>query len=112
MTEDLLCTCIENKHLELSQAIKDDVTYLRDGVEVVSEEVRGLQPVALSKDIAQWHRPIDPSTNHNSARNTHQPATGAWLLSHQSYRNWVAFDTGLLWLNGKVCCRKTTWLHR
>ena len=40
---------LENKHIELSQAIKNDATYLRGEIDLISEHVRGLKLDALSK---------------------------------------------------------------
>ena len=57
--------------------------------------------------IADWLAPSDPWTNHASARQRHEPQTGAWLLGSEQYWRWKAGTTRHLWLPGKPGCGKT-----
>ncbi len=34
--------------------------------------------------------------------------TCKWLLQHKMYRDWAAYDRGLLWIKGKPGSRKST----
>jgi hypothetical protein len=57
--------------------------------------------------IAAWLSPADPWTNHNSARQLHEPQTGAWLLRSDTYRDWKMGSNCHLWIYGKAGCGKT-----
>lgn len=57
--------------------------------------------------IAQWLAPPDPWMNHESARQRHEPETGAWLLQHKQYLAWKFGSIKLLWVYGKAGCGKT-----
>ncbi|KAK5675910.1 hypothetical protein LTS10_011642 [Elasticomyces elasticus] len=59
------------------------------------------------KKIADWLAPPDPWTNHESARQRHEPGTGTWLLEHNEYLAWKSGSCRLLWLYGKAGCGKT-----
>ncbi|KJX98546.1 ankyrin repeat protein [Zymoseptoria brevis] len=59
------------------------------------------------KKITHWLSPPDPLTNHFSARQRHEPHTGAWLLDHKSYLNWKTGTIKHLWMYGKAGCGKT-----
>ncbi|SMR63968.1 unnamed protein product [Zymoseptoria tritici ST99CH_3D1] len=59
------------------------------------------------KKITHWLSPPDPLTNHFSARQRHEPHTGAWLLDHKSYLNWKTGAIKHLWMYGKAGCGKT-----
>ncbi|SMQ55633.1 unnamed protein product [Zymoseptoria tritici ST99CH_3D7] len=59
------------------------------------------------KKITHWLSPPDPWTNHASARQRHEPHTGAWLLDHRSYLDWKAGTERHMWLYGKAGCGKT-----
>ncbi|KAK4889578.1 hypothetical protein LTR27_011656 [Elasticomyces elasticus] len=59
------------------------------------------------RSIADWLTPPDPWANHDSARQRHEPETGAWLLEHNNYLAWKSGSCRLLWLHGKAGCGKT-----
>ncbi|KAK3641344.1 hypothetical protein LTR56_011372 [Elasticomyces elasticus] len=59
------------------------------------------------RTIADWLAPSDPWTNHQSARQRHEPDTGAWLLHHKQYLAWKSGASRLLWVYGKAGCGKT-----
>ncbi|OQN96228.1 hypothetical protein B0A48_17790 [Cryoendolithus antarcticus] len=57
--------------------------------------------------IKAWLSPPDPWTNHHTARNVHEPHTGAWLLRHEKYLDWKQGSTQVLWVHGKPGSGKT-----
>ena len=59
------------------------------------------------KQIADLLSPPDPWTNHASARQLHEPQTGAWLLQSDQFRRWKAGSVKPLWIYGKAGCGKT-----
>lgn len=59
------------------------------------------------RKIAAWLSPADPWTNHKSARQLHEPRTGAWLVQSDQYRKWKEASIRSLWIYGKVGCGKT-----
>ena len=65
------------------------------------------QQVEYYRKIADWLSSPDPSTNHESARQRHEPQTGTWLLHHNQYNEWKSGSTRFLWIHGKAGCGKT-----
>ncbi|KAK3613761.1 hypothetical protein LTR56_027692 [Elasticomyces elasticus] len=59
------------------------------------------------RKIAAWLASPDPRTNHESARQLHQPHTGTWLVESAQYQNWKAASIRHLWMYGKAGCGKT-----
>lgn len=59
------------------------------------------------RKIAVWLSPTDPWTFHESARQRHEPQTGAWLLQHDQYLAWKFGRCRSLWTYGKAGCGKT-----
>ncbi|KAF2161722.1 hypothetical protein M409DRAFT_69535 [Zasmidium cellare ATCC 36951] len=59
------------------------------------------------ENISRWLKPPDPFTNHMSARQRHEPQTGAWLLNSRPYKMWKAGSIKCLWIHGKAGCGKT-----
>ena len=53
----------------------------------------------LLKDLRGWLTPPDPSTNHNSACNSHHERTAAWVFNKNVYKEWES--SGSLWIHGK-----------
>jgi len=57
--------------------------------------------------ITDWLSPPDPWTNHESARQRHEPQTGTWLIQHNQYLEWKLGSCRALWVYGKAGCGKT-----
>ncbi|OQN95615.1 hypothetical protein B0A48_18692 [Cryoendolithus antarcticus] len=66
-----------------------------------------IQHAKQYREIADWLSPPDPWTNHESARQRHEPQTGAWLLRHDKYLAWKYRSTRVFWVHGKAGCGKT-----
>ncbi|KAK0512604.1 hypothetical protein JMJ35_004621 [Cladonia borealis] len=98
---------LQNKNSELSQALKNDLGSVQDSIKGLGDQISGLQLGTQSQDTFRWFKPVDPSSNHASARNKHEQTTGTWLISNDVYVAWKACEGSLLWLNGKVGCGKT-----
>ncbi|QIW96305.1 hypothetical protein AMS68_001823 [Peltaster fructicola] len=58
-------------------------------------------------DVEAWLSPPNPSINHMTAREHHEPGTCAWLLRHDVYRRWKSGGSRHLWLHGKAGCGKS-----
>ncbi|KAI7109644.1 hypothetical protein KC339_g625 [Hortaea werneckii] len=94
---------------------KDTLTKLRGNVADVRERLKlALQVLQLSvqqsdrwRKLVGWISPVDPWTNHRSARDRHEPGTGDWLLQSAAYLDWKAGKTRHLWICGKAGCGKT-----
>lgn len=43
----------------------------------------------------------DPSTNHHTACDNHEPTTGNWLLRSEEFESWKEGTSSFLWLHGK-----------
>ncbi|KAK6436813.1 hypothetical protein LTR95_006993 [Oleoguttula sp. CCFEE 5521] len=61
----------------------------------------------IYRTITLWLSSPDPWTNHESARQQHEPETGAWLLQHSGYLAWKSGSVRTLWIYGKAGCGKT-----
>ncbi|GIZ48213.1 hypothetical protein CKM354_001128200 [Cercospora kikuchii] len=57
--------------------------------------------------IVEWLSSPDPWTNHQTARQLHEPLSGAWLLQSDLYQDWKNSSTRHLWMHGKPGCGKT-----
>ncbi|KAH7313766.1 ankyrin repeat protein [Stachybotrys elegans] len=57
--------------------------------------------------IKTWLHPPGPTENANQARKLHHQGTGAWLLRHPSYQEWLAGQRRALWMSGLAGCGKT-----
>ena len=82
--------------------IKDDVGGIKDGVENIKDgvEITGsIQTLAIDrtttkdrkqrKEVLDWLKSCDPSTNHESARNKHEPTTGNWFIQSNTFVTWT-----------------------
>lgn len=76
-----------------------DVIYQRENLAV--------QQAEYYRKITDWLSSPDPWTNHESARQRHEPGTGDWLLRATKYLEWKSGSIRLLWLYGKAGCGKT-----
>lgn len=65
------------------------------------------QQAEYYRKIVDWLSSPDPWTNHDSARQRHEPQTGAWLLRHNQYLAWKSGPCRSLWVYGKAGCGKT-----
>ncbi|MCJ1467598.1 hypothetical protein MMC07_006223 [Pseudocyphellaria aurata] len=62
---------------------------------------------SLTYKIVRWLSQTDPSTNHNAARDSHEPQTGDWFLSGEEYSHWKKTPQSFLWIHGIAGCGKT-----
>lgn len=83
--------------LQTSLAIKDDV----------SAVYASMKTDQRNREIINWLKLGDPSTNHNAARTKHEPSTGNWFLQSDAYIRWMQRKIGSLWLHGIPGAGKT-----
>ncbi len=62
---------------------------------------------AKRREFINWLKVCDPSTNHNKARNLHEPGTGTWFINSQDFIKWRDKKTCSLWLQGNPRAGKT-----
>ena len=53
-----------------------------------------------NKNISDWLRPPDPSTNYRKALGQRHLNSGSWLLQHEDFLSWEAGQSSCLWLHG------------
>jgi hypothetical protein len=83
------------KRLNKLAAIKEEVARVH---EIIKMNRRDEQ----RRNLLHWLSPVDTSINYNSARESHEPLTGDWLvLRNKVFRKWIDTKNSLLWLNGK-----------
>ena len=81
-----------------------------DTLTVLAKQTATIEAVQLSDHfnrISEWIAPPDPWTNHFSARQRHEAATGTWLLECDQYVRWKTGSLKYLWMYGKAGCGKT-----
>lgn len=52
------------------------------------------------RNIHEWLRAPDPSSNHVAARMKAHAGTGSWLVQNAEYAEWKSNAATFLWLNG------------
>ena len=62
---------------------------------------------AKQQKIVDWLKVCDPSTNHNAARNAHEPDTGSWFINSSEFVKWRDNEVRSLWLQGIPGAGKT-----
>jgi hypothetical protein len=62
---------------------------------------------AKQQKIVDWLKICDPSTNHNAARNAHEPETGSWFINSSEFFKWRDNEFRSLWLQGIPGAGKT-----
>ncbi|KAF2718867.1 hypothetical protein K431DRAFT_123484, partial [Polychaeton citri CBS 116435] len=72
-----------------------------------NQRLLGVQQSDHFQNVKIWLAPPDPWTNHQSARQRHEPQTGTWLLQSDLYQKWKDGAVKHLWISGKAGCGKT-----
>jgi hypothetical protein len=80
-----------------------------DILKVISENIGGFKQAVASTQseknrtqLVVWLSTADPSINHNSAREKHEPETGDWLIKDSTdFKSWFNAPNSFLWVNGK-----------
>lgn len=85
------------QHMKSIHCIEDDISALR-------ESVQSAQKVKGRRALLRWLSSTDPSSNYNSARESHarEPITGDWLVKEtEDFQRWKDSPKSFLWLHGK-----------
>jgi hypothetical protein len=72
----------------------------KESVEDVSESIHAMTTSQRIRNILNWLNASDPTTNHNAAREKHEPTTGNWLLLSDPFVSWTKGKITSLWLHG------------
>ena len=99
-----------NTDIEIQETLREHGQQLA-GIEIAVVEVT-LQSQQIidyqqSEKIKNWLSPSDPLTNHEIARQHHEPETGKWILENVKHREWKAGLHDHLWLCGPTGSGKT-----
>ena len=100
--------------LQAVLSIQDTVEGVRNTTtsiqETVSEVLTSSENAARSQrhsKVLQWIKVTDPSSNHNAARNKHQPMTGEWFLQSEQFVAWLEGRIPSIWVHGIPGAGKT-----
>jgi len=88
-------------------AIRSDQTRLLEGFETIKSNVAAIPRIVIDRRIVNWLKSTDPSTNHESARQKHEPTTGNWLIQSDTFHKWENSTSMSLWINGIPGAGKT-----
>lgn len=93
-------TALSGDTLRSSLAIEDIVTEM-------SQSLQSTTAMQRRNKIIEWLKLCDPSTNHNSARDKREPATGLWFIESDYFVSWTNSRNSSLWLYGIPGAGKT-----
>lgn len=112
--QDRLKLAIEVLKLDISvdsrdtlSVVEERLTAIEASVAQVSTHNEHLLAAQRRESLIGWLSPPDPWTNHNSARQRHEPETGTWLLQSDLYQKWKTGAIDHIWTYGKAGCGKT-----
>ncbi|KAL8790513.1 MAG: hypothetical protein Q9195_006344 [Heterodermia aff. obscurata] len=94
---------VENATLNLQEkiSVSNDISLN------VREQVKSVNTSSRNRDILNWLKAPDPSTNYRNACESRHAATGSWFLEGKEFSRWKIDATSMLWLHGKAGCGKT-----
>jgi len=81
-----------------------------NSLECVFPNILNPQGMAIDQKydkIFDWLKRNDPSSNHTSARNKHEPGTGNWFIESEAFDSWTKTANASLWLHGIPGAGKT-----
>ena len=93
--------------LGVSLDIQGHVIDIKDSVAEVADSIETMVSHQKTKDILDWLKYCDPSTNHEAARSKHEPSTGNWFIESKIFVNWTGNPNASLWLHGIPGAGKT-----
>lgn len=73
---------------------------VREDIEDMQVEQKSFINDSHWKKISNWLSPVDPDSNHASARSKHAPTTGSWFLNGLEFKEWTLASNSMLWLHG------------
>ncbi|CAI6334359.1 unnamed protein product [Periconia digitata] len=97
--KDLLLRISVTK-VEAETRLADILGDVKEDVQTVIRDVRGIQEDQHRRKIATWLSSPEPSTNFNKARKQHQEGSGGWFLESSEYAAWKTDRNSFLWLSG------------
>ncbi|KAG8752411.1 hypothetical protein FRC14_007052 [Serendipita sp. 396] len=108
--DDLLWTLGKYK-TSFILAITGDQAKVTLNIETTVNNVSGqLEDMKMSesrKEVLQWLKGSDLTTNHDTALKKHGSGTGKRLLDSKEFKSWMEEDGKILWLNGIPGAGKT-----
>ena len=88
---------ILEKHSTTTWAHLENLT---DNMEILNIVVRNAQREAQQEKIYEWLSPPDPFSNHNTARQRHEPLMGHWFINGKEFEEWRSRPNSIIWLHG------------
>src|SRR5712672_1508636 len=55
----------------------------------------------LQEKVRRWLSPLDPSINHNTAKDAHHEGSAKWFIHGNTFQRWKVGTGSLLWVHGK-----------
>ncbi|KAI9779285.1 MAG: hypothetical protein M1816_003625 [Peltula sp. TS41687] len=92
----LFTLALQEDHLELARAIKNDITDINDRL----KELQVAEIDHRRDEVLRWFFRVDPSLNHHAACKKHEPTTGEWFLQSLEFKCWKSSPSSILWLYG------------
>ena len=92
---------------DFSLNMQEHISSSNDMTLDIYEHVKSITSAGQKKDILEWLRAPDPSTNYQNACRSRHATTGLWFIEGEEYSQWKIDANSLLWLYGKAGCGKT-----
>ncbi|KAJ6474489.1 hypothetical protein C8R47DRAFT_710341 [Mycena vitilis] len=70
-------------------------------------DVAQTQLLGKREEIIEWFSPLNFFLRQEALLESREPATGQWLLAHESFKNWKAGSGHILWCRGMPGAGKT-----
>ena len=97
---------INDRRTKLEQ-INTQVSRININLNTQEDAANRHRITAKQQEIVNWLKVCDPSTNHNAARNLHEPGTGSWFINSSEYIKWRDNEVQSLWLQAIPGAGKT-----
>lgn len=88
----------------LQQKVSDRIQLDVEDLRSIFEQVRISQ---VSREVQDWLKAPDPSTNFNVACKKRHSGTGMWFIQGDSFNEWIRKPRSFLWLRGFAGCGKS-----
>ncbi|KAF2192220.1 hypothetical protein K469DRAFT_716724 [Zopfia rhizophila CBS 207.26] len=108
--KSLVEIALQMDHFKLSQAIKDDTSFVRTHVPVIQsgvDKIRQDQDSARHRRLLEWISPTDYPAQQSDIIKRRQEGTGQWFLDAPEVARWLSEPKGTLFCPGIPGAGKT-----
>ena len=97
----------ENLSLALNVLQLNDGQKVQEDLHDIKSVLELVRTSQVSRDVQDWLKAPDATTNHYEACLKRHAATGLWFVEGFAFNKWLEEDRSFLWLNGFAGCGKS-----